>query len=87
MLEANARDVISSIHDIIDMWPKYKNGIPVIEGDVLEQFSSTIYKEVREIAFANGRYIVSNRGGSANVIIVGECGVPIDEATVYSPWL
>lgn len=83
MLDVNANDVIRNIHGIIDMWPKYRNGVPVIEGDELSQFSHTIYKEVRSISFSGGKYIVSNRGGSANINIIGECGVPIEEASVY----
>ena len=83
MLDVNANDVIRSIHGIIDMWPKYRNGVPVIEGDELSQFSNTIYKEVRSISFSGGKYIVSNRGGSANVNIIGEYGVPIEEASAY----
>lgn len=84
MLEVNARDVVRDIHNIIDMWPKYKNGVPVIEGDTLEQFSGTIYKEVRSISFSDGSYIVSNRGGSANVNIVAKYGVPIEDAAAYT---
>lgn len=82
-MDANANDVIRSIHDIIDMWPKYRNGVPVIEGDELSQFSNTVYKEVRSISFSGGMYIVSNRGGSANIDIIGECGVPIEDAPVF----
>lgn len=80
MLEVNANDVIRSIHGIIDMWPKYRNGVPVIEGDELDFFSNTIYKEVRRIAFSDGCYIVSNCGGSANINVIGEYGTPIEEA-------
>lgn len=72
--------------DIIAMLPKHSDGRLVEFDEELPQFAGTIYKKVRRISLTESSYVVSNCGGSAEVILVASHGVPIEEARVERVW-
>lgn len=62
-------------HEIVEHWPRYEDGLPVWFGDKLPEFDSTIYKTVKSITIQeNGRAVIDNAGGSANVNVVLKSG-------------
>lgn len=72
-------------HEIIERWPRYEDGIPVWFGDKLPDFDSTIYKTVKSIIIKeNGRVVIDNGGGSANVNVILESGERVNRHLLAS---
>ena len=72
--------------DIVYMWPKHSDEKPVEFGEVLQQFCGTIYKKVRSVKLNENCYVVSNDGGSAEILLIADYGVPIEEARTVRAW-
>lgn len=72
--------------DIACMWPKHSDGRSVEFDEELPQFCGTIYKKVRSVKLNENCYVVSNAGGSAEILIIGDYGVPVEEARIVRAW-
>ena len=72
--------------DIAYMWPKHSDGRFVEFDEELPQFCGTIYKKVRSVKLNEYCYVVSNGGGSAEILIIGDYGVPVEEARTVRAW-
>ena len=73
-------------YDAFKIWPRHSYGASVKFNEELPPFCGTIYKKVRKISFTESSYVVSNCGGSAEVLLIADHGVPVEEARVERAW-
>lgn len=73
-------------YDAFQILPRHSYGASVKFGEELPQFAGTIYKKVRRISFTESSYVVSNCGCSAEILLIADHGVPIEEARVERAW-